>query len=99
MFRFLFQFVALLILFAIARKVMTWVLGMLASSFRASSQQQQPEPPKGNQPITSAGELYRDPVCGTFVPATSNWTRTVNGHKEYFCSANCRDEAQVSARR
>ena len=47
-----------------------------------------PRPPV--PPVT--GELKRDPVCGTFVPADSSFRKTLNGQSFSFCSAECRDK-------
>jgi YHS domain-containing protein len=44
-----------------------------------------PHPPIG-------GELKKDPVCGTFVPASTSFRKTVNGQAYHFCSAECRDK-------
>jgi YHS domain-containing protein len=99
MFRFLFQFVALLIFFAVARTVLTWIVRTVLGSFRASSQQAQRGPePRRDQVMASGGELQKDPVCGTFVPVSSKWTRVVSGETVYFCSADCRERFLVSAR-
>src|SRR3954468_20581127 len=44
------------------------------------------------QPVTPAGgELKRDPVCGTYVPAAGSLQKTVSGKVVYFCSPECRD--------
>ncbi len=102
MFRFLFQFIALLIFFAVARTVLAWILRTVLGSFRATTQKQsdsQPRHSRSDELLASAGELHKDPVCGTFVPGTSNWTRNVDGQTLYFCSADCRDRFLVSARR
>ena len=40
---------------------------------------------------TQQGELKRDPVCGTFVPAATAVRRTDAGETLYFCSPECRD--------
>ena len=100
MFRYIFQFIALLIFFAVARSVLTWILRTVVSSFRTASGSQPPPPPDQRTPdvLTSAGELHQDPVCGTFVPGTSRWTRSVDGRTLYFCSSDCRDRFLVSAR-
>jgi len=98
MFRFLFQFIALLIFFAIARKVLTFLTRTVVGSFRATSQTPPSNPSSGNNELlSSAGELHQDPVCGTFVPGSSDWNRKVDGQTVYFCSAECRDRFLVSA--
>jgi uncharacterized protein len=40
----------------------------------------------------SGGELRKDPVCGTYVPADTAVTREVDGQVLHFCSAACRDK-------
>ena len=37
MFRFLFQFIALLLFFAVARSVITWILKNVVSAFRSAA--------------------------------------------------------------
>jgi YHS domain-containing protein len=59
-----------------------------ASSGGAAGGTGQPRPP--NPPTT--GELKRDPVCGTFVPMSTQFQKTVRGEVRYFCSAECRDK-------
>ena len=50
----------------------------------------------GAKPASSrpqaAGELKRDPVCGTFVAEAASIKKTVNGREIHFCSAACRDK-------
>jgi YHS domain-containing protein len=38
-----------------------------------------------------AGELKKDPVCGTYVAVTASVKQTVGGEVIHFCSAACRD--------
>ena len=38
-----------------------------------------------------AGELKRDPVCGTYVAVAASVKKTVGGEVIHFCSAACRD--------
>jgi YHS domain-containing protein len=53
-------------------------------------------PPTGSPPASPAtGELKRDPVCGTFIPASTSFRKTVNGEAHCFCSAECRDKYGV----
>jgi YHS domain-containing protein len=86
------EFLALLMFFAVARAV----IGAAGRLFMGGGTQ---GPPPG-QPRTggtqdamlqSAGELRKDPVCGTFVPVSTSLKRVVNGETVYFCSADCRD--------
>jgi len=52
-----------------------------------SNAQRPPQP--GPAP---GGELRRDPVCGTYIPAATAVTKTVRGEVLCFCSAACRDK-------
>ena len=46
--------------------------------------------------IPPVSELKKDPVCGTYVPAATSLTRTVNGSVVHFCSPECRDKYRVA---
>jgi YHS domain-containing protein len=52
-------------------------------------------PPHAKQPTGRAelaGELKKDPVCGTYVAVTASLKQTVGGEVIHFCSAACRDK-------
>ncbi|MCU1257167.1 MAG: hypothetical protein JWO80_52 [Bryobacterales bacterium] len=89
MFRYAFELIGLLILFSVARTVITWVLRLLAGSVQMASAPR--EQAGSTETLQSAGELQKDPVCGTFVPVASSLKRMVAGHPVYFCSPECRD--------
>jgi YHS domain-containing protein len=40
----------------------------------------------------TAGELKKDPVCGTYVSAAASVKKTVHGEVVHFCSEACRDK-------
>ncbi len=42
--------------------------------------------------VPVGGELKKDPVCGTFVPASTTNKLTVGGETVYFCSPECRNK-------
>jgi YHS domain-containing protein len=93
MFRSILEFLALLMFFAVARAI----IGAAGRLFTGGAQ----VPPAGQAPPTrgardavlqSAGELRKDPVCGTFVPVGTSLKRVVGGETIYFCSAECRDK-------
>ena len=97
MFRTILEFLALMLFFAVARSVISTMM-RVASGFSASqSAAGQPQKQQGNGDIRSAGELRKDPVCGTFVPIATSLKRVVNGEMVYFCSAGCRDKFSVPA--
>jgi YHS domain-containing protein len=53
-----------------------------------------PEQPK----VPAAGELRKDPVCGTYVSAAGSPREQVGREVMYFCSEECRGKF-VGARR
>jgi len=65
--------------------------GFLASTGSNPSGTKQASGPR------EAGELKRDPVCGTFVPVTSSVTETIGGEVVHFCSVACRDRYKHTA--
>jgi YHS domain-containing protein len=43
----------------------------------------------GDAEPKKAGELKRDPVCGTYVSTASSVKKTVEGRVVHFCSPEC----------
>jgi len=90
MFRALFYLLTVVFLITVIRMV----LGVIAKGLgelmgggapRTNAGPSRPEVPAG-------GELKRDPVCGTYVPAATALQKTgPGGDVVYFCSAECRD--------
>jgi uncharacterized protein len=93
MFRLLFRFLVLMLLFAALRYVISTV-GRILSQARTP----QPAPQRSNEAAhaSAPSELKQDPVCGTFVPITTSVKKTVNGELMHFCSAACRDKFKVA---
>ena len=78
MLRFLFLRVILpLLLFLVVRYVIKAVLSSRTSQASSAS--------------PSAGELKKDPVCGTYVSPGTAVAKSVRGKTVYFCSNACRD--------
>ncbi len=84
--RFLFLKILLpLFLFLVLRSV----IRTLFASTPAAPAKRSPDPP----PVASAGgELKKDPVCGTYVSATTGVRQKVGGEVVYFCSDECRSK-------
>jgi YHS domain-containing protein len=72
-----------LILFLILRSV----LKALFSSSGTAPERVHREPP-----VPAGGELKKDPVCGTYVPALASVQEKVGGELVYFCSEDCRQK-------
>lgn len=85
--RFLFGLFALILAFVLIRSllepVIRAIVALLAPS--APTARSAPPPPR-------AGELKKDPVCGTFVAPELAVTKKFNGEIVHFCSEKCLDE-------
>lgn len=67
------------------------VIGMFAQLFTNATVGPQ-KPPSGPRSATQAQALKKDPVCGTFVAASTGLQKVRDGQTYYFCSAACRDK-------
>jgi uncharacterized protein len=92
MFRLLLRFLVLLVVIAILRYVVAIVGRTISQAIHPNASA------SGNQAAGSrqGGELKQDPVCGTFVPATTSVKKSVNGELVHFCSIACRDKYKVA---
>jgi YHS domain-containing protein len=55
--------------------------------------------PRKDRPIPGAEALKKDPVCGTFIAASSSVQKTIAGETFYFCSPECRDKFREPVRK
>jgi len=90
MFRLLLRFLLLVLVVSLIRYVISTVARLFSRAAKPA-----PQSPRSVE-ATAGGELKQDPVCGTFVPATTSIKKTVNGELVYFCSAACRDKFKVA---
>jgi YHS domain-containing protein len=87
--RILFPLILLLFIRAVFRS--------LAANFHAAKRAADSEgSATGSRNIPAAGELKKDPVCGTYVSTASSLTRTVNGQVLHFCSEECRHKYRAA---
>lgn len=82
---FFVEFVFPLLLFIFARSLLRNFLEGFRGHSTASPSERQASP------VSSGGELKKDPVCGTYVSTAVSLTRNVDGHVVHFCSKECRD--------
>jgi YHS domain-containing protein len=90
MFRAIFE----LFLTLLAAYVGRAIIGSLMKGFgtaAAGGFQQQAQQPKEKE-TPRAGELHKDPVCGTYVSESSNFRRQLSGKTVYYCSDACRQK-------
>ena len=87
MFRTFFYLIAAVLVITVLRMVIGTVMRGAASALRTGGT------PGARQPSSpsAGGDLKRDPVCGTYVAASSSIKRSVGGQVYHFCSPQCRD--------
>lgn len=77
--------------------IISWVTWLIRKAFaRAAQKQPQPQAPGAE---ASSRPLFRDPVCGTHVPAEISLTLDDSNQTLHFCSAECRDKYVNATRR
>lgn len=47
-------------------------------------------------PSSASSVLKKDPVCGTYVAASTGITHQTHGETLYFCSKECRDKYRAA---
>lgn len=76
-----------------------YVIGAITQAFARLMGAQGPSTARsGSRRAPTAGELRKDPVCGTFVATSSSVKETVGGEIVHFCSAQCRDKYRQGPR-
>ena len=83
MFRNVFRILLILLAFVVIRYLIYAVRKAITSA---------PQRAGTAKPASPGGEhLFRDPVCGTFVPEKGTVTASASGVTHHFCSVACRD--------
>ena len=74
--------------------VLRSVLGMFGRLFTnfTVGPEKRPADPRTGSSSSPAQTLQKDPVCGTFVAASTEWRKVRDGKTYCFCSAACRDK-------
>ena len=76
--------------------LLTFLRYVIGAIMRGFSDMLQPKGPGRGAPSTNraetAGELKKDPVCGTYVAVGASVSKTVRGEIIYFCSEACRNK-------
>jgi YHS domain-containing protein len=78
--------IAFVLVIGVARSVMGIIFKGFADLINPASSRD-PEPR-----IPTSDALKKDPVCGTFIGASTALHKTVGGATYYFCSTECRDK-------
>ena len=104
MFRALLELIVTIIVAIAARAI----LGSLFRGFAGAARSGYQQPSEESQPrsrqsaprenIRVAGELHKDPVCGTYVAESTRFQRKNGNEIFYYCSEQCKDKHAVAAR-
>jgi YHS domain-containing protein len=85
--------ITFIVVVGVARSVLRIIFKGLADLFNPASS---PGPASGAAPrsanLPTSDALKKDPVCGTFIAASTSMHKTVGGQTYYFCSVECRDK-------
>jgi YHS domain-containing protein len=83
----------------VAVVVITLLRAVIGTIMKAFSELFHPSAPPASgsakprpQPLPTADALKKDPVCGTFIAASTALQKAVGGETFYFCSTECRDK-------
>jgi YHS domain-containing protein len=84
------RFVAILVAILIIVPLLRSVVGMILRGFADLLKSESTTPQKKQKPEAPvAGELKKDPVCGTYVSAATAFKKTAGTETLYFCSKEC----------
>jgi hypothetical protein len=88
-FRVLFYLISAIVLISVLRGVIGFLASLFSQAAFGTGRRAPVSKPPAQSP-THSHTLKRDPVCGTFVPTSTNEQIERNGETYYFCSAACR---------
>lgn len=89
MIRALAYLIATVLVIGVVRSIIGIVLKGFSDLFRPPAS---PESGSRSPSVPVAGELKKDPVCGTFISTSTEFQKKAGGETYYFCSAECRDK-------
>ena len=92
MFRAIIYLVLTLLIITFIRMVIGILMKGLGDAIRQEPPRTRAGAPRSGPEMPGGGDLKRDPVCGTFVPAVSSISAKVRGEVFYYCSPACRDK-------
>lgn len=86
------RFVVILLVSVLLISVVRSIVGMIMHGFADLMKGPSKTPEKARGPeVPVAGELKKDPVCGTYVSTATAFKKSAAGDTVYFCSSECRD--------
>jgi YHS domain-containing protein len=82
--------IAAVLVLSVVQSVVRIVLKGFADLFNPATSAES-GPRNRTPPLPTSDALKKDPVCGTFIAASTSLHKTVAGETYYFCSPECRD--------
>ena len=104
MFRAILELFITIAIVLVARAVLTHFMRSITIAARNAYQQTAEEAERRKGGAESAtetrrtGQLYKDPVCGTYVAESTPYRRQISGDTFYYCSDTCRQAHTPVAR-
>jgi YHS domain-containing protein len=101
MFRAILELIVTIIVAMAARAILGSLMKGFANASRSGFSQPADQPKPPNQPkerVSTAGDLHKDPVCGTYVAESTRYKRGSGRETFYYCSEACKDKHAVTAR-
>lgn len=102
MFRAFIEFLFIVLVVIIARAVLTSIMKGVAnassSAFRAQMQSSAGKSGDASPPPSTAGDLHKDPICGTYVAESTPFRQNILGQIFYYCSESCREKHALAVR-
>jgi len=95
MFRALLELIITILVALVARAIFASVMKSFGAAASNAFQQQQAPSPAQPKETPRAGELHKDPVCGTYVSESTSFRRQLSGKTVYYCSDVCRQKHGV----
>ena len=99
MYRVILEAVIAVLFVTLLRAVLGTILKGFSELFRPSAPPSSGPATGASQRVPTTDELKKDPVCGTFIAASTSLQKTISGDTYYFCSPECRDKFRAPAAR
>ena|SRR5579871_6593145 len=95
-FRVILEAVVMVLAITLLRAILGTIMKGFSDLMRGSGSASADAPRNNAQRPPTAGELKKDPVCGTFIATSTSVKKTADGVTYYFCSPECRDKFRIS---
>ncbi len=93
----MFRLILYLLLAVVVISVLQGIIRVISSFFHALTNPPSRQAARPGADIPLAGELKRDPVCGTYIATSTSLKYAKGSEVTYFCSTGCRDKFLAAA--